>query len=233
MRANTIGAHTLANECASRGIAFVSFSSDLVFGGHEQRPYVESDATAPLNVYGRSKAESEARVLSAFPDALVVRTSAFFGDWDDWNFVSRTLAQLSHGNPVLAPGDAVVSPTYVADLVHTTLDLLIDGERGVWHLANVGALTWVELARLAAKQAGLDAARIEQCKRADIGWVAPRPNWSVLGSERGTLLPDVDDAMARYARSRAWERVARTISRTGSAAGAHGLERKAADIFTS
>jgi dTDP-4-dehydrorhamnose reductase len=219
MRANALGSHVLAEECASRGIQFVTFSSDLVFNGRESRPYVESDVPRPLNVYGLSKFESERRVLGSMPDALVIRTSAFFGDWDDWNFVSHSLATLHAGGTVQAPDDAVVSPTYVSDLVHVALDLLIDGERGVWHLANVGALSWVELARTAARRAKLDASRIVRCAGIDIGWTAPRPAFSVLGSERASLLPDLEDAIARYVKSRAWERVSKTL-RFGGSSGA-------------
>ncbi len=209
MRANAIGAEVLALAAAQRGIALLTFSSDLVFGEHASRPFVESDSTDPQNCYGESKVESERRVLGAHPGALVVRTSAFFGDWDDWNMVSRTLASLLHQRDVFVPDDAVVSPTYVTDLGHAALDLLIDGESGIWHLANVGACSWLELTRLAAAQAGMDHHRVQPCSSADFGWRAPRPSYSVLGSERATLLDSLDGALARYARARPWERVAR------------------------
>ncbi len=210
MRDNADGAECLAQSCAELGIPLVTFSSDLVFGGSPaSRPLVESDPVDPCNTYGRSKADAERRVLHAAPDALVIRSSAFFGDWDDWNFVSRTLATLHSGGRASAPNDAVVSPTYVSDLGHAVLDLLIDGERGVWHVANRGALSWLELAQLAAEQAGLDASRIDPCTGPDIGWHAPRPAFAALASERATLLGGLDDALARYTRSRAWERVAR------------------------
>lgn len=208
MRGNADGAECLAVACAELGIPFVAFSSDLVFGGSASRPYVESDEPDPCNVYGRSKMEAERRVLSAAPQSLVVRSSAFFGDWDDWNFVSRTLATLHCGARALAPSDAVVSPTYVSDLGHAVLDLLIDGESGIWHVANAGALSWLELAQRAADHAGLDASRIDACSGSDIGWHAPRPAFAALASERASLLPALDDALARYTRSRAWERVA-------------------------
>ncbi|HYW33496.1 MAG TPA: sugar nucleotide-binding protein [Gemmatimonas sp.] len=218
MRSNVEGAECIARACARAGIPFVTFSSDLVFGGDPtdsagggdtHRPLVESDRVDPLNVYGRSKVEAERRVLAAAPDALVVRSSAFFGDWDDWNFVSRTLASLHAGNRAVAPTDAIVSPTYVTDLGHAVLDLLIDGESGVWHVANAGAFTWLELVQHAAERAGLDPERIDPCQGADIGWSAPRPAYAALTSERATLLGSLDNALARYARSRAWERVAR------------------------
>ncbi|MES2522502.1 MAG: family 1 glycosylhydrolase [Gemmatimonadota bacterium] len=213
MRSNVEGAECLARVCARAGIPFVTFSSDLVFGGESAdtpRPLVESDRVDPLNVYGRSKVEAERRVLAASPDALVVRSSAFFGDWDDWNFVSRTLAALHAGNRAVAPVDAVVSPTYVTDLGHAVLDLLIDRASGVWHVANAGAFTWHELAQRAAERAGFDPERVDPCQGVDIGWSAPRPAYAALTSERATLLGPLDDALARYARSRAWERVART-----------------------
>ena len=215
MRDNSYGAELLARACADAGIPLVAFSSDLVFGGDAERahdgarPFVESDPVDPCNVYGRSKVDAERRVLDALPGALVVRSSAFFGDWDDWNFVSRTLAALHEGHRAFAPMDSVVSPTYVTDLVHGALDLLIDGESGIWHVANAGAVSWLELAQRAAEHAGIDPAGVEGCQSADIGWVAPRPTFSALSSERATLLPTLDEALKRYARSRAWKRVAR------------------------
>ena len=125
------GPAALADACARRGVPLLTFSSDLVFGGDRDVPFVESDPLRPLNVYGRSKAEAEARVLEALPSALVVRTSAFFGPWDEHNFVTIALRELAAGRPFVAAEDAVISPTYVPDLVNASLDLLIDGERGL------------------------------------------------------------------------------------------------------
>ena len=111
----------------------MTFSSDLVFDGAQSSPYVENDAVSPLNVYGRSKARSEALVLDRYPDALVVRTSAFFSPWDEHNFVTSALRALRAGQSFPAAQDMTVSPTYVPDLVDACLDLLIDRESG--HLA--------------------------------------------------------------------------------------------------
>ncbi|WP_017718262.1 family 1 glycosylhydrolase [Kamptonema formosum] len=197
-RANTEGAATLAAACARRGIELLTFSSDLVFDGAHTTPYKESYAVAPLSVYGRSKAEAEKRVLESLPKALVIRTSAFFGPWDEYNFVTIALRTLASGQTFAAAEDAVVSPTYVPDLVNTSLDLLIDGECGVWHLANPSEIAWAELARLAAKLANVSAGRIEPRPMRDLGFAAPRPAYSALGSERGVLLPALDSALSRY-----------------------------------
>jgi dTDP-4-dehydrorhamnose reductase len=197
-RENAIGPAVLARACAERGIRFLTFSSDLVFDGRQRAPYLESDPVSPLNIYGRSKAEAEKRVLDVLPTALVIRTSAFFGPWDDYNFVTKVLRALQRGESFPATEDAVVSPTYVPDLAHACLDLLIDGERGIWHLANAGAASWADFARRAAVLAGLDPLAIRGCLLADMALPAPRPPYSVLGSERGTLLPQLDDALRRY-----------------------------------
>ncbi|HYD70874.1 family 1 glycosylhydrolase [Azospirillum sp.] len=202
-RENTDGAVRLAEACAARGVALVTFSTDLVFDGAKRAPYVESDPVAPLGVYGASKAAAEAGVLSALPSALVVRTSAFFGPWDQHNFVTQTLNRLRAGQRVAAAADVVVSPTYVPDLVDATLDLLIDGEAGVWHLASAGAVSWADLARMAADRCGLDASRVDAVPAVRLGWTAPRPAYGVLGSERGFIMPALDDALARYAAARA------------------------------
>jgi dTDP-4-dehydrorhamnose reductase len=204
MRANADAPAALAAACARHGARLVAFSSDLVFDGAcRAGPYVESDSAAPLGAYGRSKAEMEARVLDALPAALVVRTAAFFGPWDAHNFVTRALRALAAGDPCEAADDQVVSPTYVVDLVHATLDLLIDGERGVWHLANRGAVTWADLARLAARCAGVPAGVVIGRPTRELGLAAPRPRYSALGSERGPVLPTLDDALTRYLRHRA------------------------------
>jgi len=82
--------------------------------------------------------------------------------------------------------------------VDATLDLLIDGEAGIWHLASAGAVSWADFARMAADRCGLDAARVEAVPAARLGWAARRPVYSVLGSERGSIMPALDDALGRY-----------------------------------
>jgi dTDP-4-dehydrorhamnose reductase len=199
-RENAEGTAVLAEACAARDIQLLTFSSDLVFDGKKGEAYVETDEPSPLNVYGQSKAEAERRVLAAHPAALVVRASAFFGPWDEYNFVAAALRALAAGRRFAAASDSIVSPTYVPDLVNACLDLLIDGERGLWHLANQGAVSWAELARLAARLHGLDENLIDARPARSFDLAAPRPTNSALTSVRGALLPPLEDALARYSR---------------------------------
>lgn len=198
MRENVSGPANLARACADKKIPLVTFSSDLVFAGFKRSPYVESDVMLPLNVYGKSKAEAEKQVLDALPGALVIRTSAFFGPWDKFNFVKCVLSAVSQGRMFWAANDVTVSPTYIPDLVNATLDLLIDGEQGVWHLANSGAVTWAELARRVARGAGYDPNYITTCTNESFGLAASRPAFSALSSERASLMRPFEEALVAY-----------------------------------
>jgi dTDP-4-dehydrorhamnose reductase len=197
-RENSSAAETLAVACSGAKARLVTFSSDLVFDGEKAAAYLESDSVNPLNVYGASKAQAEVKVLSALADALVVRTSSFFGPWDEYNFVTRTLADLRNGVPVEALEDVWTSPTYVPDLVHAALDLLIDAESGIWHLANEGGTTWADLARKAADAGSHDRGLVRGCVMADLHLAAARPSRSILTSERGILLGPWEGALDRY-----------------------------------
>jgi dTDP-4-dehydrorhamnose reductase len=211
-RENAHGPAVLAAACARHGVHLTTFSSDLVFDGRQNNPYVETDAVAPLNIYGKSKAEGERTVQGCNPNALVVRTSSFFGPWDQFNFVVQALGTLEAGAPFAAANDITVSPTYVPDLVHTCLDLIIDRECGVWHLTNGEPVTWLEFASKAASQAGIDCSRLESQPAAECNYVAARPQYSALHSNRAMLLPTLDNALGRFLAARA-ERVIGTDSR--------------------
>ncbi len=191
----------LAHYCADRGIQWVTFSSDLVFDGARSSPYREADLVHPLNVYGRSKVAAEEAVLRIDPKALIIRSSAFFGPWDAHNFLAVTLRRLASGRVVHAATDVVVSPTYVPDLVAACLDLLLDGESGIWHLANQGALTWDSFARQAAERMGVSSKGLRGVSSAELGYPARRPGYSALTSGRGNLLPPLEQSLESFCRS--------------------------------
>jgi dTDP-4-dehydrorhamnose reductase len=197
-RENSGGAELLASACAARQLPLLTFSSDLVFDGQRQTPYVETHDVRPLNVYGLSKARAERAVMQEHAGALIIRTSSFFGPWDAHNFVTVALRTLARGDVFRAIDDIVVSPTYVPDLVNAALDLLIDGEQGLWHLVNDGSLTWAELVRRAANLAKVSTAQLQADSWRTFDLAAPRPSFSVLTSERGIVMPNLEDALARY-----------------------------------
>ncbi|GAC1379437.1 MAG: hypothetical protein NVSMB45_01550 [Ginsengibacter sp.] len=197
---NTFGVKLLARITNEMKIRFITFSSDLVFDGNETRPYVESDIVHPLNVYGKSKALAELLAIEENPQSLVVRTSSFFSPYDQYNFVHAVIQQVSSGMAFRAANDIFVSPTYVPDLVNTSLDILIDNEKGVWHLSSGDSLSWSEMALRVCEVAGLDKELIESIEYTKMGYRAPRPKWTVLGTEKGILLPSFESGLIRYVR---------------------------------
>jgi dTDP-4-dehydrorhamnose reductase len=200
-RENAIGPAVLAGACASQKVRFVTFSTDLVFDGQSARPYRELDAVAPLNVYGITKAEGETEVLRLAPHALVVRTGALFGSpAGGRDFVRVALQTVAAGQIFVAANDLTVTPCYMPDLVHAVLDLLIDAESGVFHLASPEPVTWAQLASHAVELAGSDMGLVEGCPASRFGWRAALPAYTPLAGGRGGVLPQLSDCLRRFIR---------------------------------
>jgi dTDP-4-dehydrorhamnose reductase len=198
MSANVDGPETLAKLCKEHDIPFITFSSDQVFDGCKGASYVESDLQNPLNTYGRSKVEAERRVLAVGGRALIIRTAAFFSAHDAYNFAVGALKSIRAGRKLLAADDQFVSPTYVPDLVDSVLDLMIDGETGIWHLVNRGGVSWATFASLLAKRADLDGTCIVPVPGAALGCRAQRPADVTLASTRSPMLAALDNAIDRF-----------------------------------
>lgn len=200
--ANTLAPKLLSASCQKHGIKFVTFSSDLVFNGQKNNPYIESDLVSPLNIYGQSKAQAEQHVLVNNDSALIIRTSAFFGPWDKYNFVTNALNAFENKLDFTAAHDVTISPTYVPDLVNTTLDLLLDDENGIWNVSNKGEISWAMLAKEVAERSGFSTKIFKKVSITDMGLIAPRPVYSVLQTEKGFELPKLDNALDRFFREK-------------------------------
>ncbi len=198
--ANADGAIQLAKACAQYAIPMATFSTDLVFDGALERRYLEHDAVNPLNIYGASKAEAERAIAELEAGALIIRTSSFFSPHDPHNFAAWVIRELSAGRDVHCAADVVMSPTYVPALANAVLDLVQDGEVGIWHLANDAALSWADFARMIARAMDLDASRVRELPCEELGWIAARPRNSALDSARGRLLRGLDEALWEFAR---------------------------------
>ena len=197
-RSNCEGPAVLAEQCNKHGIKLLTYSSGLVFDGTKQLPYTESDKVSPLNVYGESKARAEEAILMNDPRALIVRTCNFFSPWDYSSFVSKTIADLKERKPVYAANDVFISPTFVPDLINMSLDLMLDNEHGIYHLANHGRITWADLAFKIADMAGLDRSLIRAVPSIELNLKAKRPKNNILLSEKGVVMPALESALQRY-----------------------------------
>ena len=195
---NSIAPGILANTCNIRGIRFMTFSSDLVFDGAKKTPYNETDVAKPLNIYGVSKANGEQAVQRSNPASLIIRTSAFFGPWDSYNFAYAILDSLKNERSCSVVKNVIVSPTYVPDLTNTALDLFIDEEQGIWHLSNEGMISWADFACAIADRAGYKKSNLLFKDLDEMGWKAQRPLYSALKSDKGIKLPVLDNALERF-----------------------------------
>lgn len=184
-----LGAAALSAACAARDLKLLTFSVDPAFDGRQPRAFVEDDPPTQES----SNAEAEARVLADHPQALVVRTTALYGPWGMRGMVFDWLRALSNEQPIRLPADTWCSPTYTPDLAHAALDLLIDGETGIWHLTNVGQTTWYEFGTQIAEGAGLNRGLVLN------GAESPCPS-AALSSVRGRIMPTLASGLERFLR---------------------------------
>ncbi|SJZ98035.1 family 1 glycosylhydrolase [Sediminibacterium ginsengisoli] len=193
----------LAEKCRQHGLPFLTFSSHHVFDGNKQAPYVETDEVRPLNTCGKSRAEGERLVSSVYTDALIIRTSPFFSPWDEKHFIHDISATLRKGQLYIAADDMILSPTYIPDLIRAALDILIDEEKGLWHICNNGHTSWAELARVIAQRQHLPASLVQPKPAAEMNWAIPQPRYSVMENSKGFTLPSLEEAIDKYFREKA------------------------------
>jgi dTDP-4-dehydrorhamnose reductase len=172
-KVNVEGTHNVV----ALGAPVVYYSSDYVFDGSKRAPYLESDPTAPLGAYGRSKLAGEAEVREGW----IVRTSWLFGPTGH-NFVRTMLRLGAERDEVAVVDDQRGSPTYVGHLAEATKALLVQ-TGGIWHVAAEGDCTWADFAEAIFEEAGLRC-RVRRIATAELPRPARRPVYSVLRSER-------------------------------------------------
>lgn len=190
---NGEGARNVAE--AAKRVVYVS--TDYVFDGRKGAPYVESDATAPIQEYGRSKLAGERATAEANPGHLIVRSSWLFGAAGR-NFVETILGLASERDELRVVDDQVGCPTFTGHLAEALLALAAGGERGLMHVAGRGSCSWFEFAREIVERAGVDS-RVQPCSSDEFPRPARRPAYSVLASERGSpTLPAWQDGLDAY-----------------------------------
>ena len=198
-RENTLGPSVLAEICKEQNIKMVTISADQVFNGEKCDPYLENDTTSPLNVYGESKKKAEEFILSVNPRALIIRSSSFFNPWHKDDPLARLLYSVIHFKQAYYfASDMIISPTYIPDLVNTTLDLLIDDESGIWHLSSQDEISLFDFNKLALRMANIQDENIFSVPLEKLNYLAPRPKYSVLMSSHGITLPRLEDSLCNY-----------------------------------
>jgi len=184
---NAIGALNIARAAAESGAKCVYISTDYVFDGAKNSPYIESDVTAPINVYGASKVAGELLVRQTAPDWLIVRLASLFGKTGargkGGNFIEAILAKARQGESLKVIDDIFISPPYARDASRVIAQLIEAGATGIVHAANRGACSWYEFAKTALELCQLTAP-IEAVSYSHFKTPARRPTNSVLASAR-------------------------------------------------
>lgn len=181
--ANADGPRNLALACARHGALFVHFSTNFVFDGQLDRPYVETDEPNPQSVYARSKLDGERAVLEALPSALVLRTAAVYGGSRGQSFPERILQRSRAGEPLRVVSDQRVNPTYTADLARAAVELAGHNAAGLVHAVAEGCTGWDGFARAVLEEAGLEPA-VESVSSESYPTPARRPRNGCLESVR-------------------------------------------------
>lgn len=178
----------IAEGCSMVGATLVHFSTDYVFDGSKEE-YVESDLTAPINVYGESKLLGERDIIENMNDYRIIRTSWLFGQHGG-NFVETMLKLSGEMDFVKVVDDQFGKPTFTADLAHKTAEI-IGLAPGVYHITNDGVCSWFEFA-----SAVID--NVVPCSSDEFLRAAKRPTHSVLVNTKTTPMRHWKDALDDY-----------------------------------
>lgn len=206
---NRDGAEAVATTAQRLGIPLIHLSTDYVYDGTKREPYVESDATEPLGVYGASKLAGEFAVRAACPTALVLRTSWIYSPFGN-NFVKTMLKIGATRDALRVVDDQIGNPTSALDLAEAILRLVptLNNHGGIYHLAGTGHVTWCGLARHIFKVSatfGGPSPSIEAITSAEYPTPARRPAHSWLSCAAfeqrfGFALPAWQDSVAAVVR---------------------------------
>jgi len=180
---NGSGAGNVAAAAAAAGASIIHISTDYVFDGAKREPWLESDETGPLGVYGASKLAGEFAVAAANPRHAIVRTAWLFGAGGK-NFVDTMLTLGGQREEVSVVTDQVGCPTWTGHLAGALVALAErPDDTGIHHIAGAGSCSWNELASEVFERAGIDC-RVLPASSAEFVRPAARPAYSVLASER-------------------------------------------------
>jgi dTDP-4-dehydrorhamnose reductase len=201
-RVNALGTKYVALACRRLGAALVYISTNEVFAGDADRPYLEYDRAAPINAYGRSKWAGEIAVRELLRDFYIVRVAWLYGG--ERNFV-RTVLRLAADPPeggLRMVDDEVGSPTYCADVAEGISRLIATGCYGTYHMVNAGACSRHAFASAILSLAGHADVPVTPIKLADYQRASAPPPYTPLanlaGASLGIALRPWQEALAAY-----------------------------------
>ncbi len=208
---NAEGAFIIARACNFRGVPIIHISTDYVFDGSKDEPYVEDDLVAPLGVYGRTKLQGEIAVAETCGQHLILRTAWIVSPFGR-NFIKTILRITENRTEISVVADQIGNPTYAPHLASAILEICrsISSTNkskkswGIYHVAGTGEATWYDLAQEVcdhSERLGRKFTIVRPISTADYPTAARRPansrlNCAKLAQAYGVVLPKWHDGVA-------------------------------------
>ena len=188
---NAIAPKIMAEAAEKIKAKFLHISTDYVFDGRKNTPYLETDLTNPLGVYGQSKLRGEEEIKTVNSQAIILRTAWVYGSYGKSNFVKTMLRLGKEREELKVVVDQVGSPTWAKDIAAAITHLLInvDNPAGIYNFTNSGVASWFDLTKAIFEEAKISGIplkiqRVIPITTAEYPTPAVRPAYSVLSSQK-------------------------------------------------
>ena len=177
---NADGPKNLAEVCKKHQVKLLHISTDFVFDGKKQTPYIETDMPNPLGVYGKSKWQGERNIQEIMEDYFILRTSWLYSEYGN-NFMKTMLKLSETRDEINVVSDQIGSPTYAGDLAEVLIKIVLSSSTnyGLYHFSNSGAISWYDFAVEIFTQFGKKI-EVKPITTKDYPTAAERPKFSVL-----------------------------------------------------
>ena len=200
-RVNAIGPRNLALGALEAGAGILHISTDFVFDGEKQTPYLEFDRPNPQSVYGKSKLAGEQAIREVTPRHYILRTAWLYGH-NGHNFVKTMLRLAGERDTISVVDDQVGTPTTTADLIDAITAVIGTPAYGTYHATCEGACSWYDFAAAIFRYAGVSV-KVEPTSTEALGRPAKRPAYSVLDNfmlknQLHVTLRDWESALCAY-----------------------------------
>ncbi|REJ40149.1 MAG: dTDP-4-dehydrorhamnose reductase [Microcystis flos-aquae TF09] len=188
---NSIAPKIMAESAEKIKAKFLHISTDYVFDGRKNTPYLETDLTNPLGVYGQSKLRGEEEIKTVNSQAIILRTAWVYGSYGKSNFVKTMLRLGKEREELKVVVDQVGSPTWAKDIATAITHLLInvDNPPGIYNFTNSGVASWFDLTKAIFEEAKISGIplkiqRVIPITTAEYPTPAVRPAYSVLSGQK-------------------------------------------------
>lgn len=182
---NNLPLKHISKTCSKNNITLIHISTDFVFDGNNTVPYVETNKTNPINIYGKTKLEGEKTILKENPArSVIIRTSWLYSEYGN-NFM-KTILKISNNKKIKVVNNQFGSPTYAKDLaddILKNLSKINNLNTEIYHYSNYGKTSWYNFAKQILGIKNIDC-EVTPISSIDFKTKAKRPSYSVLDTEK-------------------------------------------------